>query len=247
MVDKQAQQNNAGANRPKVGTGVFIVKDGKVLMGKRVGTHGEGTWCPPGGHLEFGETWEECVRRETAEEAGIEIQNVHFAGVVDNFNPNWGTHYITLFMRADYLLGEPRVCEPEKCAGWEWVEWEQLPSPLFPPVESIVKQGYHPLSVAYDKLIRDKIPQVIEEQGGIAITYTADTLEYKERLRAKLVEEVLEYLDSGEVEELADILEVIHSLTALGGTPREQLQLIQTKKRADRGGFENRTILKETR
>ncbi len=42
--------------RPKVGLGVLIFKDGKVLLGKRKGAHGEGTWCPPGGHLEFGET-----------------------------------------------------------------------------------------------------------------------------------------------------------------------------------------------
>lgn len=247
MVDKESQQNNALTNRPKVGTGVFILKDGKVLMGLRKGAHGEGTWCPPGGHLEFGETWEECVRRETREEAGIEIQNVHFAGVVDNFNPDWGTHYITLFMRADYLSGELRVCEPEKCSGWEWVDWDHLPSPLFAPVETIRRQGYHPLTILYDKLVRDKIPELIESCDDVAITYTADMFEYKERLRAKLVEEVLEYLESGEIEELADILEVIHSLTALNGTPREQLQLIQTKKRDERGGFDNRTILKETR
>ena len=59
------------------------------------------------------------VRRETQEEAGIEIQNVRFAGVVNNHTPQWGTHYVTIFMRADYLSGEPRNCEPEKCSGWE--------------------------------------------------------------------------------------------------------------------------------
>lgn len=247
MVEKTDQQNNTAQNRPKVGTGVFIIKDGNVLMGLRKGAHGEGTWCPPGGHLEFGESWEECVRRETREEAGIEIQNVRFAGAVNNHQPELGTHYITLFMRADYLCGEPRICEPEKCSGWEWFTWEALPSPLFAPVESILVQGYHPLSVIHDKLVRDKIPELIESCGDVAITYEADPLEYKQRLRAKLVEEVLEYLESGETEELADILEVIHSLTALQGTHREQLQLIQTKKRDERGGFEKRIVLKETR
>lgn len=247
MVDKEPQQNNAGANRPKVGVGVLVIRDDKVMMGLRQGAHGAGTWSPSGGHLEFGESWEECAKRETREEAGIEISNVKFVGAVNNYEPEWGTHYITLFMRADYLSGEPRVCEPEKCSGWEWFEWERLPSPLFLPVISIVAQGYHPLSVVHDKLVRDKMSELIESHGDVAITYTADMVEYKERLRAKLVEEVLEYLESGETEELADILEVIHSLTALSGTPREQLQLIQTKKRDELGGFENRTILKETR
>lgn len=235
------------AERPKVGTGVWIVKDGKVLLGKRLGAHGSQTWCPPGGHLEFGETWEQCVRRETMEEAGIEIQNVRFAGVVDNHQPDWNTHYITIFMRADYASGEVRICEPDKCSGWEWFAWETLPSPRFAPVETFLRQGYHPLGRRHDKLVRDKIIEIIQAQGGQADFYTAELREYGERLRAKLAEEVLEYLESGETEELADMLEVIHSLTALEGTNREQLQLIQTKKREERGGFEKRIVLKETR
>lgn len=233
--------------RPKVGTAVIIVKDGKVLFGKRQGSHGADTWCPPGGHLEFGESWEQCVRRETMEEAGIEIQNVRFAGVVDNYQPDWGTHYITIFMRADYASGEIVNCEPEKCSGWQWVSWESLPSPQFAPVETFLRQGYHPLAVRHDKLVRDNIIEIIQSHGGRADFYIAELQEYGERLRAKLAEEVLEYLESGETEELADILEVVHSLTALQGTHREQLQLIQTKKREERGGFEKRIVLKETR
>lgn len=247
MVNNDTQQNNHQEKHPRVGTGVFIVKDGKILIGQRKGIHGDGTWCPPGGHLEFGETWEECVRRETQEEAGIEIENVQFAGVVDNHNQEWETHYITIFMRADYLSGEPRNCEPEKCSGWKWVTWETLPSPLFAPVAALLRQGYHPLYVTHDKLVRDRIPEIIEARGGVAMSYTADLSEYKERLKTKLAEEVLEYLESSNVEELADILEVIHSLTAVEGTPREQLQLIQTKKRADHGGFENKIILQKSR
>jgi 8-oxo-dGTP diphosphatase len=54
-------------NRPKVGIGVFIFKDGKFLMGCRKGTHGAGTWSVPGGHLEFGESFEECAEREALE------------------------------------------------------------------------------------------------------------------------------------------------------------------------------------
>ena len=188
MVEKNAKQNNAAADRPKIGVGVIIVKDGCVLMGGRLGAHGAGTWCPPGGHLEFGETWEECARRETLEEAGVEIRNVQFVAVVNNHQPEWGTHYITLFLKAELLSGEPSVCEPEKCSGWNWFAWEQLPSPLFAPIASLIAQGYHPLARPHDKLVRDKMCEIIESHGGVAITYTADMVEYKERLRAKLVE-----------------------------------------------------------
>lgn len=150
-------------------------------------------------------------------------------------------------MKAEFLSGEPRVCEPEKCSGWDWFSWERLPSPLFAPVTSLVAQGYHPLARPHDKLVRDRICEIIESNGGIAVAYAADAAEYRTRLQAKLAEEVLEYLESGHAEELADILEVIHSLTALDGTPREQLQLIQAAKREERGGFEKRVVLKETR
>lgn len=246
MVEKSVQQNNAPLNRPKVGVGVLIVKDGKVLMGKRKGTHSPGCWSPSGGHLEFGETWEACARRETLEEAGIHIDNVRFAAVTNDVNPDGSTHYVTVFMRADWQANEPTVREPDKCERWDWFAWESLPSPLFLPMTLLLGQGYHPLARPHDKLVRDKIPELIESRGDVAVTYTADVTEYRLRLRAKLVEEVLEYLENADTEELADILEVIHSLTALDGVPREQLQLIQATKREERGGFEKRVILTQT-
>ena len=233
--------------RPKVGLGVFIIKDGKVLMGQRLGAHGAGSWCPPGGHLEFGESWEDCARRETLEEAGIEIKNVRIMSMSNDHREAQGTHYVTIIMKADYASGEVRNCEPDKCAGWEWFAWEEIPSPRFQPIDTLMQQGLHPLTIKHDKLVRDRIRQIIEDNGDLALTYCADPEEYRERLRAKLAEEVEEYLESGTSEELADILEVIHSITALQGVPREQLQLIQKEKRNERGGFQQRTILKETR
>ncbi len=197
--------------------------------------------------MEFGESWEACARRETLEEAGIEIRDVRFAHVINNFNPEEATHYITIFMRADWMSGIPVICEPDKCSLWNWFAWERLPNPLFSPMTSLLAQGYHPLAVRHDKLVRDRIIEIIKSRGGTTDFYTADPIEYATRLRAKLGEEVIEYIESGSCEELADILEVIHSLTALEGTPREQLQLIQAQKRDERGGFEKRIVLKETR
>ncbi|NQV89799.1 nucleoside triphosphate pyrophosphohydrolase [Candidatus Uhrbacteria bacterium] len=114
-------------------------------------------------------------------------------------------------------------------------------------MNTIVRQGLHPLVVRHDKLVRDRMAEIIESHGDTAITSTADDHEFKHRLRLKLIEEVEEYLESESPEELADILEVIHSLTALHGVNREHLHLIQTKKRDERGGFDNRIVLKETR
>ncbi len=53
--------------RPKVGVGVIVVKEGKVLLLQRKNSHGSGTWCFPGGHLEYGESLEECAKREVLE------------------------------------------------------------------------------------------------------------------------------------------------------------------------------------
>ena len=60
---------------PQVGVGVLILRDGKVLLGRRKGSHGAGCWSAPGGHLEFGETLEDCAAREVLEETGLKIRN----------------------------------------------------------------------------------------------------------------------------------------------------------------------------
>ena len=65
-------------NRPKVGLGVMVVKDGKVLLGKRKGSHGQGEYAWPGGHMEYMESFEECAKREVKEETGIEIADITF-------------------------------------------------------------------------------------------------------------------------------------------------------------------------
>jgi 8-oxo-dGTP diphosphatase len=130
--------------RPKVGIGVIVVKEGKVLMGKRKNAHGEGSWCFPGGHLEFNESWESCAAREAREEAGINIKNVRFATATNDIFEDEGKHYITLFILADYDSGEVRIMEPEKCEKWGWFEWENLPQPLFLPNQNLLKLNYSP-------------------------------------------------------------------------------------------------------
>lgn len=133
-------------NRPKVGVGVFVVKDGKVLLGKRKNAHGEGGWCFPGGHLELNESWEECAKRETLEETGLTIKNIRFSTATNDIFEKEGKHYITLFMIAEYDSGEVKIMEPDKCEKWDWFEWDErkLPNPLFVPQKNLLKQKYNP-------------------------------------------------------------------------------------------------------
>jgi len=130
---------------PKVGVAVIIIKNGKVLMHKRKNSHGDGTWSLPGGHLEFNESLEECAQRETFEETGMKIKNIRFADITNDIFEKEKKHYITIFMIADRESGEPIVKEPKKCECWEWHDWNNLPKPLFLPIENLLKKGFHPL------------------------------------------------------------------------------------------------------
>lgn len=132
--------------RPLIGVGVVVIKDGKILFQKRKSAHGRGTWSFPGGHLEFGESPEECARRETMEEAGLEIKNLRLGPFTNDVHVSEDKHYITLYVISDWVEGEPRVMEPEKCECWQWCDWNDLPRPLFLPIEHLLERNFDPLS-----------------------------------------------------------------------------------------------------
>lgn len=123
----------AEKERPKVGVGVLIFKEGRVLLGKRKNSHGEGEFAGPGGHVEFGESLEEAVARETMEETGVTIKDIVFL-TVSNLLIWDGKHYLDFGFKAAWEAGEPEVKEPEKCSDWNWYDPKDLPSPLFPNV-----------------------------------------------------------------------------------------------------------------
>ena len=127
---------------PKVGIGVFIFKDGKFLMGQRRGSHGEGSWSIPGGHLEFGETWVETATREVKEETGLEIKNIRFGAVTNDYFPIENKHYVTIWMLSDWSSGEPAILEPDKYIEQDWFDFEHLPTPLFLPWEQLLKSEF---------------------------------------------------------------------------------------------------------
>jgi 8-oxo-dGTP diphosphatase len=122
----------------KVGIGVMIMKDGKVLLGKRNGSHGAGEYAWPGGHFEYMESFEGSLKREVMEETGMEIQNVRFLRLL-NLKQYAPRHYVDLGFIADWKSGEPKVMEPDKCEGWDWYDIDHLPQPLFGTVDTFIE------------------------------------------------------------------------------------------------------------
>lgn len=125
-------------NITKVGVGVMIIKDGKVLLGKRKGSHGQGEYAWPGGHLEYMESFEECAKREVKEETGMEIQNVRFLRLM-NLKEYAPKHYADVGLIADWGSGEPKIIEPDRIEGWNWYDIDNLPEPLFKTIPSYIE------------------------------------------------------------------------------------------------------------
>ncbi len=125
-------------NIVKVGVGVMILKDGKVLLGKRKGKHGAGEYAWPGGHFEYMESFEDCARREVKEETGMEIDNVRFLRLL-NLKAYAPKHYVDIGLIADWKSGEPQLTEPEKCEVWDLYDLDKLPTPLFKTLETYIE------------------------------------------------------------------------------------------------------------
>lgn len=95
----------------------------------------------------------------------------------------------------------------------------------------------------YDKLVRDDVPEIIEADGEQPVTHTAEGEEYTERLVDKLAEEVAEYRESRDIEELADVLEVVHTLREDHEVPAPRFEAIRAQKAAERGRFHDGIVL----
>ncbi|MCB1148773.1 MAG: NUDIX domain-containing protein [Chlamydiia bacterium] len=117
--------------RPKIGVGVLVVKGGRLLLGERIHSHGSGTWCPPGGHLEFGESPAECAARELKEETSLVATEIAPGPWTNDFFEAENKHYLTVYMIVREFEGIPVVKEPKKCAQWSWFDFDALPQPLF--------------------------------------------------------------------------------------------------------------------
>ncbi len=97
--------------------------------------------------------------------------------------------------------------------------------------------------ICYDKLVRDRIPEIIEAEGKRCEVRVLDEVEYARRLDEKLAEELGEYRQSGDVEELIDLVEVVRAIVEARGIGWDEVERLRHRKRSERGGFEHRLLL----
>lgn len=135
-------RNNTGydSERPQfpVGVNVFAIRDGKLLLGRRKNTAGDGEWGLPGGHLEEGERMLECAARELLEETGMTAKTFRFA-IADNDWRDQKYHFVHFGFVAENVAGEPQVLEPDRCSEWRWFAPGSLPVPLFFGHEEVIR------------------------------------------------------------------------------------------------------------
>ena len=132
-------------DKPGAGFGVLIIRDGKVLLGRRHDDaekadsmlHGEGTWTCPGGKLHFGESFEGGAIREVMEETGIAIRKPEVMSVTNDIVQD--AHFVTIGLLAREFDGEPGVMEPDEITEWRWFPLGALPEKIFFPSEKLIR------------------------------------------------------------------------------------------------------------
>ena len=128
-----------------VGVGVVLLKDGKILLGKRnqdpkkAGSvfNSSGTWTLPGGKMEFGESFEETAKREVMEETGIEVKNLKLISVTNDMSN--AAHFVTIGFLSTEFEGSPIAREIEEITEWKWFGMNGLPSPMYDISVKILK------------------------------------------------------------------------------------------------------------
>lgn len=132
--------------KPGVGFGIMILKDNKVLLGKRHDDaekasselHGEGTWTMPGGKLHFQEPPEEGAVRELDEETGMTVkrENLNLVSLSNDMVED--AHFVTFGFLVEKFEGEPRVMEPDEITEWKWFELNSLPGKMYFPSQNVI-------------------------------------------------------------------------------------------------------------
>lgn len=134
--------------KPGVGVGVMILRNNKVLLGKRHGDvqkadselHGEGSWTMPGGKLHFQEELEDAALREVFEETGINPNKDKLEIISVTNDKVSDAHFVTIGFLCRDFKGEPKIKEPDEITEWRWFDLDNLPNPIFFPSEKILKK-----------------------------------------------------------------------------------------------------------
>ena len=115
---------------PRLGVGACIVRDGRLLLLRRLRNPEAGCWSLPGGKVDFLEPIEDALRREVAEETGLMLGPLRLLCVTDQIHPETLEHWVAPTYLAEGFTGEPANLESEKHGGMDWFALEALPAPL---------------------------------------------------------------------------------------------------------------------
>jgi 8-oxo-dGTP diphosphatase len=129
----------AALTLPRVGCGAAILRDGKLLLIKRAKPPEAGCWGLPGGKVDPFEAVQAAVRREIAEELGLELVGERLLCVVDQIDRDGGDHWVSPVFLAEAFAGEPANLEPEKHTALGWFALDALPSPLTVSAQTAVQ------------------------------------------------------------------------------------------------------------
>lgn len=227
------------------GKAVIINREGKILVIKRAGdeTHLENLWDVPGGRFDYEEVPEKGLKREVQEESGLEIEVIQPV-------KSW------TFLRdnGEQVFGTTFLCEPEDMevelgdehTDFQWTEKEDLDEL---PMHDELREG---LKIAHEKwrqekelpkLVRDRIPEIIEKEDEEAEIREVEGVELERFMREKVLEEAEEFVEDGEVEELADLLEMVDAYIENQNLDTEKLERLREEKNRERGSFSEGFVL----
>jgi len=138
--------NKIDKPRPGVGVGILVLKEGKLLLGKRNDDaekasselSGEGTWTMPGGKLHFQESFEEAAIREVKEETDIDIKKEELKLISITNDKTEKAHFVTIGFLTE-TNQDPKAMEPEEITEWKFFELDNLPEKIFKPSEKVLK------------------------------------------------------------------------------------------------------------